>query len=43
MVLREAMQRGQTVTGPAIIIEKNQTIVIEDGWQARSPRMTMWS
>lgn len=35
MVLREAMQRGQTVTGPAIIIEKNQTIVIEDGWQAR--------
>lgn len=23
------------MTGPAIIIEKNQTIVIEDGWQAR--------
>lgn len=35
VVLREQMQRGQTVTGPAIIIEKNQTIVIEDGWQAR--------
>src|SRR5690606_27519878 len=25
----------QTVTGPAIIIEDNQTIIIEDGWQAR--------
>ncbi len=35
VVVRETMQRGQTVTGPAIIIEKNQTIVIEDGWQAR--------
>ncbi|MER2537352.1 MAG: hydantoinase B/oxoprolinase family protein [Rhizobiaceae bacterium] len=35
VVLRESMQRGQSVTGPAIIIEKNQTIVIEDGWQAR--------
>ena len=33
--VRETMQRGQTVTGPAIIIEKNQTIIIEDGWQAR--------
>ncbi len=35
VVVRETMQRGQTVTGPAIIIEKNQTIIIEDGWQAR--------
>lgn len=35
VVVREVMQRGQTVTGPAIIIEKNQTIIIEDGWQAR--------
>jgi 5-oxoprolinase (ATP-hydrolysing) len=35
VVLREQMQRGQAVTGPAIIIEKNQTIVIEDGWRAR--------
>ncbi len=35
VVVRENMQRGQTVTGPAIIIEKNQTIIIEDGWQAR--------
>lgn len=35
VVVRETMQRGQIVTGPAIIIEKNQTIVVEDGWQAR--------
>lgn len=35
VVVREAICRGQTVTGPAIIIEKNQTIIIEDGWQAR--------
>lgn len=35
VVVRETMQRGQTATGPAIIIEKNQTIIIEDGWQAR--------
>lgn len=35
VVVREDIARGQTVTGPAIIIEKNQTIIIEDGWQAR--------
>jgi len=35
VVLRSAMQSGQTVTGPAIVIEPNQTIVIEDGWQAK--------
>ncbi|BCM91954.1 acetophenone carboxylase gamma subunit [Abditibacteriota bacterium] len=35
VVLRSAMEPGQTVTGPAIIIEPNQTIVIEDGWQAK--------
>lgn len=35
VVMREDIKRGQTVTGPAIIIEKNQTIIIEDGWQAR--------
>lgn len=34
VVLRDAMQPGQRLTGPAIIIEPNQTIVIEDGWQA---------
>ncbi|PZM09010.1 hydantoinase B/oxoprolinase family protein [Rhizobium tubonense] len=35
VVRRETIIPGQTVTGPAIIIEPNQTIVIEDGWQAR--------
>jgi 5-oxoprolinase (ATP-hydrolysing) len=35
VVLRETMRPGQTVTGPAIVIEPNQTIVVEDGWQAR--------
>jgi 5-oxoprolinase (ATP-hydrolysing) len=34
VVLRETILPGQTVTGPAIVIEPNQTIVIEDGWQA---------
>ncbi|WP_439273687.1 hydantoinase B/oxoprolinase family protein [Pseudochrobactrum sp. HB0163] len=38
IVLREDLQPGQTVTGPAIIIEKNQTIIVEDGWQARLTR-----
>lgn len=35
VVLRASLQVGQTVTGPAIVIEPNQTIVIEDGWQAK--------
>jgi 5-oxoprolinase (ATP-hydrolysing) len=35
VVLRAAILPGQTVTGPAIIIEANQTIIIEDGWQAK--------
>ncbi|MGH6761118.1 MAG: hydantoinase B/oxoprolinase family protein [Phyllobacterium sp.] len=35
VVLREDMIAGQNVTGPAIIIEKNQTIIIEDGWRGR--------
>ncbi|MBK3745301.1 5-oxoprolinase, partial [Paraburkholderia aspalathi] len=35
VVIRETIKLGQSVTGPAIIIEKNQTIIIEDGWQAR--------
>ncbi len=35
VVLRASLQAGQTVTGPAIVIEPNQTIVIEDGWQAK--------
>ncbi|WP_099868156.1 hydantoinase B/oxoprolinase family protein [Pararhizobium haloflavum] len=32
--LREAIKPGQAIKGPAIIIEPNQTIVIEPGWQA---------
>jgi 5-oxoprolinase (ATP-hydrolysing) len=34
VVLRETMRPGQRLTGPAIVIEQNQTIVVEDGWQA---------
>lgn len=36
MVARAAMTRGQTVTGPAIIVEPTGTNVIEQGWQAES-------
>jgi len=32
--LREGLLTGQHVAGPALIIEPNQTVVIEDGWQA---------
>ena len=32
--LRAQLQPGNLMTGPAIIIEANQTIVIEAGWQA---------
>lgn len=35
VILRDAMKPGQQLTGPAIIIEPNQTIIIEDGWQAQ--------
>ncbi|MER9583617.1 hydantoinase B/oxoprolinase family protein [Mesorhizobium sp. M0276] len=31
---REALRPGNTVAGPALIIEPNQTIVIEPGWLA---------
>ncbi|HVY18877.1 MAG TPA: hydantoinase B/oxoprolinase family protein [Bauldia sp.] len=31
--LRDAIPRGGVVLGPALIIEPNQTIVVEDGWQ----------
>jgi 5-oxoprolinase (ATP-hydrolysing) len=31
---REALRPGHKVAGPAIIIEPNQTVVIEDGWEA---------
>jgi 5-oxoprolinase (ATP-hydrolysing) len=32
---RAGLAPGHSVTGPALIIEDNQTIVIEPGWQAR--------
>ncbi|MHC1550929.1 hydantoinase B/oxoprolinase family protein [Phyllobacterium sp. K27] len=34
VILRDEMKPGQRLTGPAIIIEPNQTVIIEDGWQA---------
>ncbi|MDR9427105.1 MAG: hydantoinase B/oxoprolinase family protein [Salibaculum sp.] len=35
VIRREAIAPGQTVEGPALIIEPNQTIVVEPGWQAQ--------
>ena len=34
LVKREAMTPGARLKGPALIIEANQTIVVEPGWQA---------
>ncbi|NLH81186.1 MAG: 5-oxoprolinase [Phyllobacteriaceae bacterium] len=34
VVLRAAMRPGQAIAGPAIVIEANQTIVVEPGWRA---------
>ena len=31
---REALPRGEAVAGPAIIVEANQTLVVEPGWRA---------
>ena len=31
---REALAPGQAVAGPALVIEANQTLVVEPGWQA---------
>ncbi len=36
--LRKALGAGQSVDGPAIIIEENQTVVVEDGWRGRITR-----
>jgi 5-oxoprolinase (ATP-hydrolysing) len=33
--LRGDILSGQSVPGPAIIVEANQTIVVEEGWEAR--------
>jgi 5-oxoprolinase (ATP-hydrolysing) len=35
LVLREAMRPGEHISGPALIIEPNSQIVVEEGWQAR--------
>ncbi|MCC0080134.1 MAG: hydantoinase B/oxoprolinase family protein [Rhodobacter sp.] len=34
VVLRASLTPGASVTGPALIIEPNQTVVIEPGWRA---------
>jgi 5-oxoprolinase (ATP-hydrolysing) len=34
VITRERIRPGQHVDGPAIIVEANQTIVVEDGWRA---------
>jgi 5-oxoprolinase (ATP-hydrolysing) len=34
VIRREAIAPGQTIEGPALLIEANQTIVIEPGWRA---------
>ncbi|SFM93874.1 hydantoinase B/oxoprolinase family protein [Variovorax sp. OV329] len=35
LVLREGATPGMTVDGPAIIAERNATVVVEPGWRAR--------
>jgi 5-oxoprolinase (ATP-hydrolysing) len=35
LVVREDMRPGDVIDGPAIIAEKNDTTVVEAGWQAR--------
>ncbi|HRF08772.1 MAG TPA: hydantoinase B/oxoprolinase family protein [Xanthobacteraceae bacterium] len=32
---RDQLKPGHTIKGPALLIEPNQTVVIEDGWQAK--------
>ncbi|MGF6175273.1 hydantoinase B/oxoprolinase family protein [Ensifer sp. 4252] len=34
VALRSEIKPGQHLDGPAIIIEPNQTVIVEDGWQA---------
>ena len=34
-VRREAMQPGDTLSGPAVLVEEHTSIVIEPGWRAR--------
>jgi 5-oxoprolinase (ATP-hydrolysing) len=36
---RDQLKPGHVVKGPALVIEPNQTVVVEDGWQAKlSPK-----
>ena len=35
---RERMRPGETMTGPAIIVEANATTVVDSGWQAKLTR-----
>jgi 5-oxoprolinase (ATP-hydrolysing) len=35
IVRRGDVARGQTISGPAILVEDHQTVVIEPGWQAQ--------
>ena len=35
VVKRDGLKPGQSVAGPAIIIEPNQTVVVEQGWTAK--------
>jgi 5-oxoprolinase (ATP-hydrolysing) len=32
--LRDGLQSGHRINGPAIVIEPNQTVIVDDGWQA---------
>ncbi|MFO0147101.1 MAG: hydantoinase B/oxoprolinase family protein, partial [Betaproteobacteria bacterium] len=32
---RDQLKPGHTINGPALLIEPNQTVVVEDGWQAK--------
>ena len=36
---REWMRPGDSVTGPAIVVEANATTVVDDGWQATMTRL----
>lgn len=35
IVHRQNIARGQTIKGPAILVEEHQTVVIEPGWEAQ--------
>ena len=35
LVVRDDLQAGDVLSGPAIVVEKNATTVVEPGWQAR--------